>query len=80
MVRFDITRFFTIAGAGVLLTIYLALISLQPERPPDWMVRGAFVFIVLPTAIFAAIVLSDWLTYFKEWLSRRRQPPHKRDK
>ena len=50
---------------GVMTCVWLALIALKPQSPPDYMVRLGFVFIVLPTAIFAAVVISDWITYFR---------------
>jgi len=57
-------------GGGMLVTIWLALIWLNPTTPPDWMVKGAFVLIALPTFVFGTIVLSDWLSYLRSRLKK----------
>ena len=66
MQRPDIPRIFNVGGAGLLLAIWWALIWLKPTSPPDYMVKVGFVLIILPTAIFLAYVISQWITYFRE--------------
>ena len=60
----------TYGGGGLLVCMWLALIWLGPTEPPEWLVKGLFLLIALPTFIYTAIVLSSWVTYFRE---RREQ-------
>jgi putative flippase GtrA len=69
MNRTDFARFFVIGGAGVLTTIYLALIALQPQEAPDYLVKGLIAVGLAFTFVFGVVVLSDWFSYLKELLS-----------
>ncbi len=60
-----IQHIFLLGGAGVLVCVWLALIALEPKETPDYLAKGLFLLVALPTFIFTAIVLSEWLTYFR---------------
>lgn len=65
-----IIKALTVGGGCMVVCIWLALIWLKPTESPEWLVKGLFLLIALPTFIYTAIVLSSWVIYFRERLDR----------
>jgi xanthosine utilization system XapX-like protein len=73
MLKPDIPRIFHIGGAGILVAVWWALIHLEPTKAPDYLVKGFVVVGMCFVFVGGAIVISDWITYFRERLADRER-------